>query len=145
MNAVPLAIAAAGTVAAGIADLRTGRIPNAVSRGTALLAFGAAALAGSVSGAAWGAFAVGGSLFALYVLTLGRGIGLGDVKLGVAIGAGCGPLVGSIALGAAFIAGAAYGAWLLATQRAGRSSEIPFGPFLAAGTALAGASAVLAQ
>ena len=145
MNAVPLAIAAAGTLAAGIIDLRTGRIPNAISRGTALLAFGAAAFAGGASGGAWGALTVGGSLFALYLVTGGAGIGLGDVKLGVAIGAGCGPLVGTFALGTAFVAGGAYGAWLLAARRAGRGTQIPFGPFLAAGMLVAGASQAFAR
>jgi leader peptidase (prepilin peptidase) / N-methyltransferase len=144
MNAAPIAIAIAGTVIAAIVDMRTGRIPNAVTRVTAALALAAAGCTGAEAGAALGAVTVGGTLFALYLLTLGAGIGLGDVKLGVAIGAGCGPLPGILALAAAFVAGGAYGAWLLATRRARRGAAIPFGPFLAAGTLLVGAGAVLA-
>lgn len=144
MSALPIAIAATGSILAGIVDGRTGRIPNRVTRGTAILALAASAWGSSLAGAALGAVTVGGLLFALYVLTCGNGLGLGDVKLGVAIGAGCGPLDGTLALAAAFVAGGAYGVWLLATRRARPGAEIRFGPFLAAGTVLAGANAVLA-
>ncbi|HEY4442412.1 MAG TPA: A24 family peptidase [Candidatus Elarobacter sp.] len=141
---MPLLAAVAGTTGAAIADLRTGRIPNTISRTTTIVALGAAAAAGFVDSAASGAVLVGGLLLALYVLTAGCGIGLGDVKLGVAIGAGCGPFGGSVALAVAFITGAAYGVWLLATRKARFGAEIRFGPFLAAGTLVAAAQAVAA-
>ena len=87
---------------------------------------GAAACAGAALAAS--------ALLALHLVTRGRGIGLGDVKLAFAIGAGLGPLRGLEALGAAFIAGAAYALWLLARRRARRTSSLPFAPFLAVGT-----------
>ena len=54
-----------------------------------------------------------------------------------AIGAGLGPWCGIAALAAAFIAGGAYAALLIARGRARRHDAIAFGPFLAAGTSVA--------
>lgn len=133
MIALPIAATLAGTFVAAVADARTGFIPDAVTRATAFAALGTAACAGAAVHACGGAFAVGGSLLALHLLTRGRGLGLGDVKLGTAIGAGFGPAAGLFALGAAFIAGGAYAFWLLATRRARRGDAIRFGPFLALG------------
>ena len=134
MTSPPALAAAAGTLIAAVADARTGYIPNVVPRATALVALTAAACHGTVLAACGGALAVGGSLLALHLLTRGRGLGLGDVKLGAAIGAGFGPVGGALALSAAFAAGGVVGAWLLATRRARRGDALPFGPFLAAGT-----------
>ena len=132
---MPAAIAAtAGTFVAAAIDARTGLIPDAVSRGTALVALVLAAASGFSAAAFAGAAAVGGMLLLLHLLTGGRGLGLGDVKLGIAIGVGLGTPLGVFALGAAFIAGGAYAIWLLATKRARRSDAVRFGPFLAAGT-----------
>jgi leader peptidase (prepilin peptidase) / N-methyltransferase len=131
----PSVIAAtAGTLVAAVIDARTGLIPDAVSRGTALVALAFAAASGFSPAAFAGAAAVGGVLLLLHLLTGGGGLGLGDVKLGIAIGVGLGAPLGVVALGAAFIAGGAYAIWLLATERAHRGDAIRFGPFLAAGT-----------
>ena len=134
MNGVAMAAAGAGTLAAACVDARTGRIPNLLSRGTAVVAFACAAIGGEADASARGAAIAGAALFALYLMTRGAGIGLGDVKLAVAIGAGLGAAAGVAALGAAFVAGGAYAAGLLAAGRARRGDAIPFGPFLAAGT-----------
>ena len=123
-------------IAAGI-DVRTGCIPDRVTRPTSIIALGVATVSGLVLTAFWGALAVGGSLLLLHVITRGRGLGLGDVKLGTAIGVGLGPAAGLAALGGAFILGGAYASWLLATRRASHHDALPFGPFLATGTVLA--------
>jgi leader peptidase (prepilin peptidase)/N-methyltransferase len=123
-------------IAAGI-DARTGCIPDRVTRPTSIIALGVATVSGLVLTAFWGALAVGGSLLLLHVITRGRGLGLGDVKLGTAIGVGLGPAAGLAALGGAFILGGAYASWLLATRRASHRDALPFGPFLATGTVLA--------
>jgi len=132
--ALPAIAALIGTLVGAIVDARTGYIPDAVSRATALTAAGLAATCGGAVHACGGAFAVGGALMLLHLITRGRGLGLGDVKLGTAIGAGLGLWAGVVALGAAFIAGGVYASWLLATRRARRGDTIRFGPFLAAGT-----------
>jgi leader peptidase (prepilin peptidase) / N-methyltransferase len=138
MIALPAVVALAGAVIGATIDARSGFIPNAVTRGTAVAAFALAAPRG-VGTAAAGACATGGALLLLYTVTRGRGLGLGDVKLATAIGAGLGPAAGIASLAAAFIAGGAYGAFLLCTRRASKSDAIAFGPFLAAGTALGAA------
>ncbi|MEA2690414.1 MAG: leader peptidase (prepilin peptidase) / N-methyltransferase [Candidatus Eremiobacteraeota bacterium] len=134
VNALSVLPVLAGTLVAAVVDARTGYIPDSLTRATAFAALGLALVCGAAVHACAGAFAVGGTLLALHLLTRGRGLGLGDVKLGTAIGAGFGPSAGIIALGAAFVAGGAYASWLLATGRAQRNDAIPFGPFLAAGT-----------
>jgi leader peptidase (prepilin peptidase)/N-methyltransferase len=137
MNVMPAMVSAAGAILAGCVDARTGRIPNAISRGTAIAALALAAQTGDATAALWGTVLAGGAIFALYALTLGTGIGLGDVKLAAAIGAGYGVYGAAVALGAAFVLGGAYGAWLLLTRGAHRTDAIRFGPFLAAGTVAA--------
>lgn len=129
----PALVALAGALAGAAIDARTGYIPNAVTRGTVLAALALAAPSGLLM-AATGGCVTGGALLVLYVLTRGRGLGLGDVKLATAIGAGLGPSCGLASLGAAFIAGGAYAALLLASGRARNGDAIAFGPFLAAGT-----------
>ena len=133
MIAASALIALAGTLVAAVVDARTGYLPNVVTCPTAVAALALAAPSGLAT-AACGACTVGGVLLALYLVTRGRGLGLGDVKLGVAIGAGLGPWCGSLALGAGFIAGGGYAAFLLASKRAANGDAIPFGPFLALGT-----------
>ena len=127
-------VALIGTLVAAVVDARTGLIPDLLTRTTAVAALACAFANGVAPLACGGAYAVGGALLALHLLTRGRGLGLGDVKLGTAIGAGFGPAAGLIALGAAFVLGGAYASWLLLTRRAQRGDAVRFGPFLAAGT-----------
>jgi leader peptidase (prepilin peptidase) / N-methyltransferase len=135
MIAASALTALGGSFVAAAIDARTGLIPDGITRTTALAALICAAANGAAPVACGGAYAVGGTLLALHLLTRGRGLGLGDVKLGTAIGAGFGPGAGIAALGAAFVLGGAYASWLLLTRRARRRDAIRFGPFLAAGTA----------
>jgi leader peptidase (prepilin peptidase)/N-methyltransferase len=69
-----------------------------------------------------------------------RLLGLGDVRLSLVLGLGLGWLgVGYVLLGffAANLIGAAIGVWLIATKKIRRDQPIPYGVFLALGTALA--------
>jgi leader peptidase (prepilin peptidase)/N-methyltransferase len=73
---------------------------------------------------------------AIWVLTAGKGFGLGDVKLALSLGlvtayVGWGALI--VATATAWMSGAIIGIALLAARRVGRRSPIPFGPFLIAG------------
>ena len=137
MMAAGALAAVAGALVGAVVDARTGLIPDAVTRAAAFAALGCAVANGIAPLACAGAYAVGGALLGLHLITRGRGLGLGDVKLGTAIGAGFGPAAGIYALGAAFVLGGAYAAWLLFTGRARRGDTIRFGPFLAAGTVAA--------
>lgn len=134
MSVLPASIAVCGSIAGGVIDLRTGLIPNRLTRTTALVATGCAAAGGDAVAALLGALAGGALLFALHALTGGRGLGYGDVKMGLAIGAGFGPAGALVAIGTSFVLGGAYAGWLLASRRATRGETIAFGPFLAAGS-----------
>ncbi len=132
------AIAVIATVGvAAVADARSGAIVDPLTAALADVALLAAIAQGTLVAFAAGATACGGALLALHLVTRRRGIGLGDVKLAAGIGAGLGAGIGVMSLAAAFIGGGTYGAWLLASGRARRGSEVRFGPFLAFGTAVA--------
>jgi len=137
MSILPQAVAISGCVAAGIVDWRTGYIPDRISVGATAVALCCAIGHGAMLAALAGGLTVGSVLALLRYITRGEGLGLGDVKLGVAIGVGFGAAAGILAIGSAFVLGAGYAAWLLATDRAARGDAVRFGPFLAAGTLLA--------
>lgn len=150
---VPVAIAAALrlaaflylaaiTVALAIIDIETHRLPNVIvlpgyAVGVILLGT-AALLQGDV--VALGRMAAGSGIqFAFYLLLAlisPRGMGMGDVKLAGVLGlflgfAGWGQL--AVGAGAAFVLGGVFGIILLVTKRAGRTSGIPFGPWMLLG------------
>lgn len=81
---------------------------------------------------------VGGSFFlAQYVISKGKWIGGGDVRMGVMMGAWLGWPNISVALFVSYIVGAIVAVPLLLTKKKGLKSEIPFGTFLAVGTMVA--------
>ena len=120
--------------AAAITDARTGLIPDRISIGGFLTICIISALHHTLIPSLLGAGVAGGSLGFLHLVTRGRGLGLGDVKLALAIGAALGPVLGLIALGLAFIFGACFAIALLLMRRISRGHEMYFAPFLAAGT-----------
>jgi prepilin signal peptidase PulO-like enzyme (type II secretory pathway) len=126
------AMACAIVCAAG--DLATGLIFDSVTASAALMILLTALAVGSVPATAVGACVCAGSLLALYALTRGRGIGLGDVKLGAVIGAGCGGAGAIGAIGTAFVAGALWAVPLLVRKRVHPGDRVVFAPFLALGT-----------
>jgi leader peptidase (prepilin peptidase)/N-methyltransferase len=81
-----------------------------------------------------GAAVTAGTVFFIWALSLGRGIGLGDVKLAAVVGAGFGPLGGISAIGLSFIVGAAIALGRIAAGRAHFGSPVRFGPYLLAGS-----------
>ena len=75
----------------------------------------------------------------VWLVTGGRGMGLGDVALAPVLGLvlgwlGWGPAL--VGLGAGFVIGAVVGVVLLATGSAGAKSRVPHGPFLLTGALL---------
>ena len=140
------AILTASGVALVAIDLEHRRLPFAITRTAALgcvavlavdivLAGPQPALRGLALAAIW--LAVYGGV---WLLTAGRGMGLGDVALapvlGLALGwLGWGP--GLVGLLAGFLVGALVGVLLMLTGRAGRRSRVPHGPFMLAGAAVA--------
>jgi leader peptidase (prepilin peptidase)/N-methyltransferase len=80
---------------------------------------------------------VGGGLLFVVILLSGGGMGGGDMKLGAMIGAFLGYKLALLALFVAVILGGLVAVALLSTGIRRRKDPIPFGPFLAAGAALA--------
>ena len=73
----------------------------------------------------------------LYLVSKGTWMGFGDVKLALLMGFILGWPNILVALFFAFLVGAILGLVLVALDKKGMRSEVPFGPFLVAGTAFA--------
>ncbi|MEV7344032.1 A24 family peptidase [Streptomyces sp. NPDC093544] len=125
-----------------VVDFKVQRLPDALTlslAAAALALLGVAAAvpehAGEWLTALFGALALGGAYFVLFLINP-NGMGFGDVKLVLGLGAVLGWYGWSVVfLGtfAGFLFGALYGAGLVVARRAGRKTSIPFGPFLIAG------------
>ncbi|MGW3928553.1 prepilin peptidase [Streptomyces microflavus] len=123
-------------------DRRVHRLPDPLTlplAAAAVLLLGGAALlpghAGSWTSGLLGGLALGGFYFLLFLINP-NGMGFGDVKLALALGAALGWYGWEVLfLGgfAGFLFGAAYGLGLVLLRRAGRRTGIPFGPFMIAG------------
>ncbi|MBM7169932.1 prepilin peptidase [Streptomyces sp. G44] len=128
-----------------VVDFGVHRLPDVLTlplAGAALALLGGAALlpghGGSWTGALYGALALAGAYFVLFLVSP-DGMGFGDVKLALALGAVLGWYGwGVLLLGtfAGFLLASLYGAALVAVRRAGRKTAIPFGPFLLGGAFL---------
>ncbi|MER6739141.1 prepilin peptidase [Streptomyces puniciscabiei] len=123
-------------------DFAAHRLPDVLTlplAAAALVLLGIAALlpgaGGSWTSALLGSLILGGCYFVLFLLS--KGFGFGDVKLALVLGAVLGWYGWAIVLVGAFagnLFGALYGIGLMLAGRADRTSRIPFGPFLLAGT-----------
>lgn len=82
----------------------------------------------------WVGLLASGFLLSLNILTKGRGMGIGDVKLAVFIGIYLGSAKTVLAFYLAFVAGAIIGILLIIIKKMKKNSQIPFGPYLIAGT-----------
>lgn len=77
--------------------------------------------------------AAGSGFFLLWLVTRGRGLGFGDVKLALILGFLLGYPSVIIALYIAFLTGALVGVILILSHRAKMRTKIAFGPFLIIG------------
>lgn len=123
-------------------DFAAHRLPDVLTlplAAAALALLGVAAVlpgaGGSWTSALFCSLILSACYFVLFLLS--KGFGFGDVKLALVLGAVLGwygwaiVLVGTFA---GYLLGALYGIGLMLTGRADRTSRIPFGPFLLAGT-----------
>lgn len=132
-----LLIFAAVLVLIGIYDMRYGLIYDRLV--LSLLLLGSLPLAagrGEPMAALTGALLGSGLLAGLRYLSRG-GLGLGDVKLAVALGVWLGWADMLLCLLLSACSGLLYGSVLLLRQRIRRDTPLPFGPFLALGALLA--------
>ncbi len=98
---------------------------------------GGPALGWQFSNFLFSAILAGGFFYTIVVITKGKGMGGGDVKLGFLMGLILGwPLV-LIALFLSFIIGSVIGIFLILVGNKKMKSMIPFGPFLVLGTFIA--------
>jgi len=80
-----------------------------------------------------GVVVASGFLLLIYLLSRGRGMGFGDVKLGIFIGLILGFTNSIIAVALAFIFGSIVGIIMLVLKKRTLKSMVPFGPFLGLG------------
>lgn len=79
--------------------------------------------------------ALGGGILLIVILLSGGGMGGGDMKLAAMMGAFLGWKLTLVALFLGVLLGGLVAVLLLASGRRGRKDPVPFGPFLAAGSA----------
>lgn len=102
-----------------------------------LLAFIFSIYLGSTETAALGAL-IGFVFFGIqWLISKGKWLGSGDIRIGVFIGLMLGWQLTLVAIMTAYCIGSAYGVYLLSTKQATEKSSIPLGPFLSIGTAIA--------
>ncbi len=118
-------------------DIRERRLPNRIVVPAAAVVLVAQIALHPDRAAEWVLSAFGASaLLLLAALAYPGGLGMGDVKLALLLGAMLGTSVASALLLGCFAAGA-FGVLLIATRGpAARKTALPFGPFLAAGAAV---------
>ncbi len=127
-------------------DLRLQIIPDELTVLLALAAiFETVFLGNAWTGHTVGALFGAGFFGLLALATRGRGMGMGDVKLGLPLGFLFGWPNILLLYASAFVIGAAIGVALILTKKKSRKSEVPFAPFLVLGAYLTfffGASAI---
>jgi prepilin signal peptidase PulO-like enzyme (type II secretory pathway) len=134
----PLSLAFAAGIAAcvvcAVTDWKTGYIPDAVTFPAAALLIAGALMSNNLAQTLLGAAAGAAPLAALLIITRGRGLGAGDVKLACCAGMTVGDAARAfVAIEAAFVLGGACAALLLASRMRRRGDTMRFGPFIAAG------------
>ncbi|HEY6737129.1 MAG TPA: prepilin peptidase [Candidatus Saccharimonadia bacterium] len=131
-------------VALAAFDARWMLLPDKLMAPLAVVAVGymltAAGTSGSwrvITGSLGAAVVFGGAFLLLTVLTRGRGMGGGDIKLAFVMGLMLGLKATALAMLVAFNVAALVGIGLIVMKHRRRRDQIPFGPFLVLGTVVA--------
>ena len=127
-------VAVATISLAAVADAFTGYIFDGLVGVGLTATMTAATLEHRAAASVLGAAVAFGMMLLIRIASGGRGLGLGDVKLASLIGAGLGPAEGLMAIGTAFVVGAACALVFVAAGRLRRGSPVRFGPYLLAGS-----------
>lgn len=123
-------------VAVSATDVEHGIIPNRIVLPAAAVVLAAQTAIHPSPQWAIGAFAAAGALF-LVALSAPKGMGMGDVKLMLLLGAMLGKTV-AVAMFVGILAAMVPALFLFATMGVGaRKVKLPFGPFLALGAVIA--------
>jgi prepilin signal peptidase PulO-like enzyme (type II secretory pathway) len=132
-----LAVMLACAVVCAASDLATGLVFDLVTGSTAAIVLAWALLHQTVRVELLGGYLSIAPLALLHLVTRGRGIGIGDIKLAGVIGGAIGGAGALVAIGAAFVTGACWAVMMLASRKVGRGDTLPFAPFLALGAMMA--------
>lgn len=120
-------------------DLRHGILPDAITLPSIAVVVVWNLVGGHVQ--LWsmvaGASVVGGFFLLQFLLSRGRWIGGGDIRMGALMGAMLGLWPAVIATHVAYVVGAIVGGALLLRGTHQRTSALPFGTFLAVGSGIA--------
>ena len=84
-----------------------------------------------------GAFIAGGFFYLQFIISKGKWIGGGDIRLGLFMGASLGFYIVLVALFIAYILGSIVGIILILIGKKSMGSKLPFGTFLAPATLIA--------
>ncbi|MGE0056517.1 MAG: prepilin peptidase [Dehalococcoidia bacterium] len=134
IDAIAVSLLVAGLLVCTATDLLRYRVPNAVTYPGTLLALLAAFLLAPSSTELLNAFLAAlfaGLIFLVMAVITRGGLGLGDVKLSVLIGAALGLQAAYQALALGVLAGGIIMGLLWALHFIGRKQAIPYAPFLA--------------
>jgi prepilin signal peptidase PulO-like enzyme (type II secretory pathway) len=139
IDALAVSLLVAGLLVCTATDLLRYRVPNAVTYpGTGLALLAALFLAPSSTDllSAFVAAVLAGLIFLVMAVVTRGGLGLGDVKLSVLIGAALGLQATYQALALGVLAGGVIMLALWAMRFIGRKQAIPYAPFLAVAAVL---------
>jgi leader peptidase (prepilin peptidase)/N-methyltransferase len=141
---VVLGLFAAVLVALAVIDLRTRRLPNVIVLPSAAIVLAAHIALAPDRTLEWVFAALASFLFFLVAhIAYPAGLGMGDVKLALLLGAALGWAVAGALLIGLLVAGLAGTAVMLHEGWGGRKRTLPLGPFLALGGILAAAVVAL--
>lgn len=120
-------------------DLRYQEIPDSYSIPAIIISIIGNYTLGIVSlqSMLFGAAAIGGFFALQFILSRGRWIGGGDIRLGLLLGTTLGLTHGGVALFIAYVLGSIVGLSLMAFKKANGKTLLPFGPFLIIGLTIA--------
>lgn len=138
LRAAMTALVFFGLLLVCVFDLRHQQIPDLFTAIVAVGAIGTTLHAGTLVPALQGGLVVFLWFGIQWVVSRGRFVGSGDIFLGASLGLWLGLASAIAMLFLSYIIGAAVAVYLLATGRARlKDTQLPFGPFLAAGAVLA--------
>ena len=127
-------------VAAALVDMRTGRLPDILVLPGIVGVLALSLLAERLSGAVFGAFLLGLPMLSVH-LARPEGLGFGDVKFGLLLGAGIGVVAVPLVLPAYLVAAVAHAVVCVVVRARGRL--VPFGPALAGASILTAVAGLL--
>jgi prepilin signal peptidase PulO-like enzyme (type II secretory pathway) len=116
-------------------DYRASVIPDRVTIPAMIVALVCNILLGADVGMMLFGGLILGSFFAVqYLLSGGRWVGGGDIRMGLLMGLLLGPVLGIVGLFLSYIFGAIIGIFLIIMRKRDMNSHVPFGTFLALAT-----------